>query len=680
MSQEKVLKTLESVGLNQSDAQVYIFLGKRGAQKAKDIATALKMPKNLLYLALKNLQAKGVVNATLEKPARFSAEPFERVLDIFVGAKLEEAKKIETNKAEILSDWKSIAVGISSDKSPKFTVLEGRNCIYSRLKRMAEETKREMLIISTVPGIIRAEKSGLLDLFKPKIKIKFLTELSEQDVTPIQHILGEKRRADYEGRVPELGLRLFTRIMIRDGEEATFFLTNDEKSYNQDEDICLWTNCQPLVDSFSAVFENLWTTSISIEQKILQLQNGEDPLRTRLISDSQTAQDNYDEAINLAQKEIVLITSPSRFDYEEKRKILEKKAIDGVSIKIMVPITGKNFYAAGRLSEFCEIRHIPPSYTDTTLIDGEYLFQFKSPFPEQNNVVKNYFQNTSYVNDVKYIEKTATMIHNIWEKAYAPLFFKPEKTISTSDKPGTVIEIEEKRNKAYGRVFNFIERPNIPIEISEKEILNRIMNSKRRSARNCQKNGITFYGSIAQGFIHPPDYFELPDMMFQVFHNKAQSTFGVAIVLVIYVKTITNQGFTYGPAVSVHTNQWSAKFYRTINVGTIVEKNTLLFKKGEVEVREQGNTLFLGWTKPIQLPGKGAIPPSSLLFEGYGEIRTNAAKLAVSNGWQVLCEANSLEAFMTFYHPSSKYSGPGTDGIFFRDSITTWVPPSKSSA
>lgn len=79
MSQEKVLKTLESVGLNQSDAQVYIFLGKRGTQKAKDIATALKMPKNLLYLSLKNLQAKGVVNATLEKPARFSAEPFERV-------------------------------------------------------------------------------------------------------------------------------------------------------------------------------------------------------------------------------------------------------------------------------------------------------------------------------------------------------------------------------------------------------------------------------------------------------------------------------------------------------------------------------------------------------------------------------------------------------------------------
>jgi hypothetical protein len=56
------------------------------------------------------------------------------------------------------------------------------------------------------------------------------------------------------------------------------------------------------------------------------------------------------------------------------------------------------------------------------------------------------------------------------------------------------------------------------------------------------------------------------------------------------------------------------------------------------------------------------LPPSGLLFEGYGEVRTNIAKLKISNGWQILTEGNSLEAFTTFYRSSSKYSGPGTDG------------------
>lgn len=71
MSQEKVLKTLESLGLAKLDAQVYIFLGKKGPQKGKDIAKALKIPKQHLYIVLKNLQSKGIVTATLEHPLDF---------------------------------------------------------------------------------------------------------------------------------------------------------------------------------------------------------------------------------------------------------------------------------------------------------------------------------------------------------------------------------------------------------------------------------------------------------------------------------------------------------------------------------------------------------------------------------------------------------------------------------
>jgi hypothetical protein len=38
-------------------------------------------------------------------------------------------------------------------------------------------------------------------------------------------------------------------------------------------------------------------------------------------------------------------------------------------------------------------------------------------------------------------------------------------------------------------------------------------------------------------------------------------------------------------------------------------------------------------------------------------------------------EANFFDAFVTFIHPASKYSGPGTDGIFTRDLIMTKYPP-----
>ena len=675
MSQEKVLRTLESAGLNSSDAQVYIFLGKRGPQRAKDISTAIGMPKNLLYQSLKNLQSKGIVNATLERPARFSAEPFEKVLDIFVRAKLDEVRKIESNKTEILSEWKSIAVGINPDKLARFTVLEGRNSIYARLKRMTDETKRELLIISSAPGLLRAEQYGLLDLIKSKVNVKFLTELSENDLESLNKLLQKKRRFSFEGRIPELGLRLFTRTIIRDNEEAAFFLSNDEKKYNQESDVCLWTNCKSLVDSFSAVFENLWVASIDIEQKLLQSKKAEGVLRTSSIANSKEAELKYEEAMLSAQAEIVMVVSPERLDHELMKGLLKKKTLEGIRIKILVPITGKNFNAASRLSEFCEIRHIPPSYIDTTLIDAKQLFQFKSLL--KKDVATNYFENMVYLEDSKYLEKTNTMINEIWKKAYAPLFIKTDSASNIKQKNDS--KIEDKRDKAYSRVFNFIQKPNIPGDVSEKEILNKILNAKKQSTRNCRTNGITLYGSVAQTFIHPSNKNSLPDLMIQVFNNKHQSSFGATIMLIIYLKTITSQGFSYVSAAAVHTNERLADFLRTVNKGGMIEKNIHVFAKGEIEVREQSNTLFVGWTKPIPVSPNIVLPPSGLLFEGYGDVRTNIAKIALSNGWQGLTEGNSLEAFTTFYYSSSKYSGPGTDGLFFRDHILTYIPPKETS-
>ncbi len=269
------------------------------------------------------------------------------------------------------------------------------------------------------------------------------------------------------------------------------------------------------------------------------------------------------------------------------------------------------------------------------------------------------------------------MIKDMWKKAYAPLFFKTESASNIKQKIES--QMEDKRDKAYSRVFNFLQKPNIPGDISEKEILNKILNAKRQSTRNCKTKGITLYGSVAQTFIHPSDKNDLPDMMIQVFNNRHQSSFGATIILIIYLKTVTSQGFSFVSTAAVHTNEKLGEFIRTVYKGAILEKNIHVFAKGEIEVREQSNTLFVGWTKQIPLSTDKVLPPSGLLFEGYGDVRTNVAKIALSNGWQGLTQGNSLEAFTTFYYSSSKYSGPGTDGLFFRDHILTYIPPIETA-
>jgi sugar-specific transcriptional regulator TrmB len=111
-----MLKTLVDLGLSEVEAEVYIFLAQAGPVKGRDIAKTLKLYKQQVYRSLKSLQAKGIVNAILERPARFSAVSLERVLDQFMKTKKEQAKALQASREELLSKWRSMLEKDSSNE------------------------------------------------------------------------------------------------------------------------------------------------------------------------------------------------------------------------------------------------------------------------------------------------------------------------------------------------------------------------------------------------------------------------------------------------------------------------------------------------------------------------------------------------------------------------------------
>jgi sugar-specific transcriptional regulator TrmB len=108
LSHERVLKALVGLGLSEIEAEVYIFLATKGPQKARNIMVALKFCHPQLYRSLKNLGEKGIVSTTLEQPVKFSAIPFDKLLDMLIKTHLKEAQDMEQNREEILSDWYSM--------------------------------------------------------------------------------------------------------------------------------------------------------------------------------------------------------------------------------------------------------------------------------------------------------------------------------------------------------------------------------------------------------------------------------------------------------------------------------------------------------------------------------------------------------------------------------------------
>ena len=276
LSTENILKILKNFGLTEKEAKIYIFLAKKGVQRSGEIAKGIKTHRAEVYRVLKSLQTKGLVESTLESPVRFAAVPFETAIDSFIRTKKDEAASVESAKQDLLRDWNSISGHEAEPQLEKFVVIEGRQKIYSKILKMVNETKKQLSATAIVPALVRIDQFGILDAalthpLKSQVQFRFLTELSEQNLEEAKAFLKRipARGIDLKGRTPELGLKLYPQMVIRDEEEAIFFIRSQSNLPTSEQDnICLWTNCKSLVLAFSAMFEESWSKATDIQKKI----------------------------------------------------------------------------------------------------------------------------------------------------------------------------------------------------------------------------------------------------------------------------------------------------------------------------------------------------------------------------------------------------------------------------
>jgi sugar-specific transcriptional regulator TrmB len=682
LSQDQVLKTLVGLGLSRLDSQIYICLAKKGPQRGNEISKNLKVQNQQLYRSLKNLKSKGIVDATLEHPARFSAVSFDKVVDLFIKAKMAEAQLIQEKKEEILTSFLSLEVGENADSTAKFTVIEGRGYIYSKILQMIKETKNQLSTITTVTGLLRADQFGLFnagfnDPPKSKPQFRFLTELSGQSINVIKKLLGEMKKAkfEFEGRTPELGLGLFPQMVIRDEAEAIFFIT---PSTDQNE-TCLWTNCRPLVNAFSAFFEDLWCNATDINKKMQEIETSKSRSETLTASNAGAARRKYYEALESAEQEIIMIGSEDLMRSSITLAFLEGQYRRNVSTKIMTPITTKNWAIAQQLSKYCEVKHVPAGYLNTTVVDRKHVFHFKnSPsIGQEKEESSSYFEKMFCSDDNEYLDKTKRMLNGMWEKA-PPL--SPVTLANILDPPKATGEPVSKFSydpltKTTGVVVADIGQDLT--KLTEKEVLTKIINAQKNTNSTSDDN-VRLYYHDGQAVIHPPSHLNLPDLLVYCVHTEKHSTYGTQDFMHIMVKRETPLGYAFVPSVFVYDNPTASEHWKKYFAGVPTGSNLQLVKKDELQVQLHGNTLFTVWSVPIMLvPQLFTLPPGCIRLEGYGNLRTETHTLNLVSGYKMISEYNGFDAFVTFLQPTSNYSGPGTDGFLCREVISTIYPPKQ---
>lgn len=672
MVQKSIENALKNFGLTEKELEIYLFLSKRGAQKTGQIAKHFKKNKGLTYRLLKTLQKKGIVEATLESPIRYTAIPFEKIIDSYIKSKREEAEKIEDSKQSLLCDWDKISQEEIDSSLEKFGVIEGKKKILKKVSDLIKETKNQLSIVVTVSELCSMEQYGILEqlnthLEKSKINCQFLTQICRSNLKAIK-ILNTKvsSKINLRGISSTLGKPNFSRMIIRDCEELLLFISDEKQSYSKNSDeTTLFTNSHAIIQSFSGVFEELWYNSIAIESIIEDLEKGKPIARTQLIKNPLSARDFYNKIFQSAETDVQIVTSLKGIvKYKQNKSIFEVLSNNGIKIKLMVPIVTENLSNVQELMDFCEIKHIPLGYFETVIIDGKHLFQFKEDYPEdEDKFGSNFFKNTFYTNDLDYISRTQKLLYDLWEKTRNPSFNPlTPKVISDS----TNLTHRSLRRIWKNKKLKLDFRPKI--FVTEKDVLKKYTEMKNASKNTPEK--LRFLGTRAYAIIHPPEHFQLPEMLIGVLQEDEASSFGAENILKIFLRKNNSIDSPFELVTHIQNSQKSASYRKSKLSGFPGFRDVTFVKENQLIIRAYGNTLFAGWTVPIQLePYNYVLPPSCILFEGYGMVHPGIFDLSFPNGKRIKVWYNNLDAFVTFFHQSSKYIGSGTEGMIDRNSV-----------
>jgi len=425
LSEKDISKFLQALGLSKREIQIYMFLAKSGVQSTSFAAKRLKMERVQAYRTFKKLQEKGFIEATLERPTRFTIVPFKALLDSFINAKKNEVTNLNEQKESLLDSWRTISAPESEYSIAKFSVITGKKKIHSKMLNMIEESKKGVLVLTTSLGLIQEDWAGVFDAIehpaqKSGVQFKIITDISQENLKIVERI--DKKisveNVDVEFRHLNLNAKFFPRFLIKDEEEAILYaLSGDQASVLNLEDEGLWINDKMFISILKTFFIQMWQSAVDATRRIDELKTGIPLDETIVIKDPEEAWAKVAKILDAAKEDVIAITSSQSINDFLENDPFAKHSKKGLKFRLMAPIDLDNLEAAKKLSGRYEIKHVPINYLTMMVIDNKQLFMFKTPpLSEWTSESPFYMDDTFYTNDPRSVERVSEMLNDAWKR------------------------------------------------------------------------------------------------------------------------------------------------------------------------------------------------------------------------------------------------------------------------
>jgi two-component system sensor histidine kinase VicK len=266
----------------------------------------------------------------------------------------------------------------------------------------------------------------LLKLEKRRIKIRFLTDITKENITACKKFLilrtSELRHlAGVKGNYAIADRREYFESTISEGDEQPVH--------------GIFTTVRGIVDSRQFLFDNLWNKGIPAEERMKEIEEGIQHSFTETMRDPLEIQKIAFDLIKYAKEEIQMISPTANIVSQEAQEdillklLADKIEVEDNNIKVRILFftdtndnnNSSNNYLRERIKNKIEIQHIKPSLLQKTfstlIVDRKYLLVLESKDDTTNSNSFKSIDIATYSNSEATVSSYSTVFETLWIKS-----------------------------------------------------------------------------------------------------------------------------------------------------------------------------------------------------------------------------------------------------------------------
>lgn len=153
------------------DAALYVHLCTAGPAKVSDLAEALHVHRNDVYRTTERLVQRGLVQTTMERPARFVAVSPDLVFDHEISNRLAMIDNLRKSRNDVMQLIEQLHSASPNPPKSVYKILQGRPAIYAQRDLMIANARESVIWVSShLNAIHHADVDGTLDIMFERAK------------------------------------------------------------------------------------------------------------------------------------------------------------------------------------------------------------------------------------------------------------------------------------------------------------------------------------------------------------------------------------------------------------------------------------------------------------------------------------------------------------------------------